>query len=481
MLVKLISHLFFPYEQDLVSLTFEMHSVNTRGFYFREEMHQPPPQPPKLKRYYTFLCPATLAAITFILLVLTIIAGQQHDFAHSDDYSIVYVCTPSILSVSPANPISYTHLPSQFNTSTLGQGLLNDTSSLKNRSAPLPVATESPNLLPRYHAAPDKRFGISDIDSAAAELSSAAGQSAAAAAASAAAPLASAVTSAAANASSLGHLVQEAKSELETIKDNLADELHEKLGIQQWYAVHLTNLCYGNFTPTATAANATWGARNCTAPFRWGESLNLTSMLNHSLAVGPYQLSLADIGLARDAAAAVDDALDLLRACLEAVFVMYMFAAAFVGLSVALSACAVFALKSNEVQEGQWAPTLARRTKQVFFHGTACATAAGWAFLLAGNVVTTWGGRRVVDAVRSSSTGAGRLGLQAFRGGRFLAMTWGAFAVFCFVLAYWAMEEWADWRRGRKYAPAKAAYLAKYGGDGYSSRGTSADLEKVSF
>lgn len=344
----------------------------------------------------------------------------------------------------------------------------------------MPVVTSPPVLLEKYHAVPDKRFGLSDISSAAAELTSDAGDGAAkatsvaAAGASKASSVASEVTSAV--ASSLGHLVQEAKSELETIKRDLADEAFAKLGIQQWYAVHLTDLCYGNFTPLATASNSTWGTRNCTTPFRFAESLNVTGMLNHSLGVGPYQLDLADIGLTRDAAAAVEDALDLLGTCIKTIFVMYMFASAFIGLSMTLSVCAVFALKSNEVQEGQWAPTLARRTKKIFFHGTASATAIGWTFLLIGNVVTTWGGRKVVDAVRQHGA---RLGLEAFRGGRFLAMTWGAFAVFCFVLLYWAMEEWADFRRGRKYAPAKAAYLAKYG-DGYSSRGTSADLEKVS-
>lgn len=43
------------------------------------------------KRYYSFLCPATLAFISFILVVLTIIAGQNPGFINADDYSIVYV------------------------------------------------------------------------------------------------------------------------------------------------------------------------------------------------------------------------------------------------------------------------------------------------------------------------------------------------------------------------------------------------------
>lgn len=67
-----------------------MHSVNTRGFYQGQDAYHH--QPPKLKRYYTFLCPATLAAISFILVVLAIVAGQPRGFAHADDYSIIYVC-----------------------------------------------------------------------------------------------------------------------------------------------------------------------------------------------------------------------------------------------------------------------------------------------------------------------------------------------------------------------------------------------------
>lgn len=342
--------------------------------------------------------------------------------------------------------------------------------------------TSPPSLLRRYRAAgPDKRFGISDLGSAAAALTSDAGSGASAAATAAAAgatKASSAVASAVGAAqSSLAHLVSEARADLETIEGPLADELSARLGLPQWYAVHLTTLCWGNFTPAAAAANATWGARNCTAPFRWGGNSvrDLTATFNRSLGAGPFQLNLADIGLARDAAAALDDAVALLDTCVRAVAALYVLAAACIGLSMTLSVCAVFALKSNEVQEGQWAPTLARRTKQIFFHGTALSTAAGWAFLLAGNVVTTWGGAKVVRAVRAH--GGEALGLRAFRGDRFLALTWGALAVFCFVLAYWLLEEWTDWRRGRRYAPAKAAYLAKFG-DGFDSRENSSDWGK---
>lgn len=338
------------------------------------------------------------------------------------------------------------------------------------------MVTDAPSLLRRYHAGPDKGLdarGFGDLTSEAGALTSEVGSAATSVSASAASAATSAVSVASSKVSSavgaaksgLAHLVQEAQDEVEKVKDDLADELSAKLGIQQWYAVHLTDLCFGNFTPNATAANSTWGVSNCTTPFRWGEVMNITSILNQSLSVGPFQLDLADIGMVQDVMGFIDEAVDLLDSCLKAIFAMYLFAAIFIGMSMLLSCGAVFALKSNEVQEGQWVPTTNRRTKMIFFHGTFGATVAGFVFLLIGNVVTTWGGQKVVEEVRKHGA---EFGLNAFRGGRFLAITWGAFAVFCFVLIYWTMEEFSDLKRGRKHAPAKAAYLAEYG-DGYDS------------
>lgn len=84
----LLSHS-FHFTSRNSSVSTNMDSYNTRGFYFGQEKFQQ--QPPKLKRYYTFLCPASLAAISFILVVLTIVAGQKPGFLHADDYDILYV------------------------------------------------------------------------------------------------------------------------------------------------------------------------------------------------------------------------------------------------------------------------------------------------------------------------------------------------------------------------------------------------------
>lgn len=185
------------------------------------------------------------------------------------------------------------------------------------------MVTDAPMLLNRYHAAPNKRFGLGDVTSVAGGavdgVTSVAGAGAAAAT-SVGAEAASAVQSVAAAAESgLGHLVDEAKDALEEIVDNLADELYKKLGIQQFYSIHLTDMCFGNFTPSATATNAGFGVVNCTTPLNWTEALNLTGILNESLGVGPFQLDLADIGMVQDVVDTIDKVMKILNSCLEAI------------------------------------------------------------------------------------------------------------------------------------------------------------------
>lgn len=374
--------------------------------------------------------------------------------------------TTSTFCLTPANTTS------KFNTSTLGKGLLNNTNTNTNttlQSAQSPQVTDPPNLLRRFHADPAKRFGISDLTSVGGDLTSEAGHatssvasavetkasSAESKATSIATEAASAVSSVAAAAtSSLAHLVDEARDELEEIEDDLADELYAKLGIQQWYAVHLTNLCYGNFTPSATAANATWGARNCTTTFDYTAGVaNLTHMLNQSLAVGPFQLDLADIGLVQDVMDGINTALSMLDGCVKAIFVMYFLAAVSVGACMVLSFGAVFALADDG-----YASVINRRAKRVFFHGAFWSAVVGFVTLLIGNLVTTLGGKKVVEEVRLHGA---QFGLNAYRGGKFMAMTWAAFALVCLVMLYWGFEEWVDFRNRRRYAPRRSVYDEK--------------------
>jgi hypothetical protein len=52
-------------------------------------------------------------------------------------------------------------------------------------------------------------------------------------------------------------------SELEGISGDIADKLAGKLGIKQWYSMHLMNMCKGTYTPSATASSAQLNVSSC--------------------------------------------------------------------------------------------------------------------------------------------------------------------------------------------------------------------------
>lgn len=54
------------------------------------------------------------------------------------------------------------------------------------------------------------------------------------------------------------------ESDLTPIENNLADELAAKLGIKQWYSMHMMDLCEGVYSPNATSPDASYNATSCT-------------------------------------------------------------------------------------------------------------------------------------------------------------------------------------------------------------------------
>jgi hypothetical protein len=52
---------------------------------------------------------------------------------------------------------------------------------------------------------------------------------------------------------------------LEGIENDITNELSAKLGISQWYSIHIMDACEGNFAPNATSPGAWFNTTNCTA------------------------------------------------------------------------------------------------------------------------------------------------------------------------------------------------------------------------
>lgn len=63
-------------------------------------------------------------------------------------------------------------------------------------------------------------------------------------------------------------LTAEAKNEIQEdiidIQNGVATNLSQTLGFQQWYSLHMLDLCYGTFSPNATAPDANHDVTACT-------------------------------------------------------------------------------------------------------------------------------------------------------------------------------------------------------------------------
>lgn len=72
----------------------------------------------------------------------------------------------------------------------------------------------------------------------------------------------------------VGSAATEAAGVLGDIEGDIADKLAAKLGIKEFYSLHVMDACEGDFSPNATASDAGYNVSSCTAPLKTGEYLN---------------------------------------------------------------------------------------------------------------------------------------------------------------------------------------------------------------
>ncbi|KUI60919.1 hypothetical protein VP1G_08116 [Cytospora mali] len=342
------------------------------------------------------------AIISFVLVMLTIFAGNKPGFM--EDYHVLY-----------------------FNTSTLGENLI---PSLKVR-APMPEPTAPPSLLNRFHAAPNEKrldvggalkgagSGLGDITSVGGDITSEGGNYATAAT--------SLAKSVATTAESVATSVAgEALDKLSDIENDIANQLAKKLGIKEFYSIHLIDLCYGDFKPNATDPDANFNVTNCTTPFDYG-LLNISALLDHELKVGPFSLNLADLGLTTD----IQDKINDIPKIIKVLVSMYIIAAVCIGLGLVASIGAVLIMPNPSAQ-------------MIIIINLGLAGLAVL-FLLIGNVLTTYGGKEIVKVVTKDGE---KFGLSAEKGIKFLAITWATFGLMLLTVFYWGYEFFAEKKRG---------------------------------
>lgn len=62
----------------------------------------------------------------------------------------------------------------------------------------------------------------------------------------------------------VGSIESEAASILNDIGNDVADKLANELGIDQFYTIHVMDLCQGDYSPNATVNNPSYNITNCT-------------------------------------------------------------------------------------------------------------------------------------------------------------------------------------------------------------------------
>jgi len=66
----------------------------------------------------------------------------------------------------------------------------------------------------------------------------------------------------------VGSAVSSGLVQLSNIEDDVANKLAKEIGIQQWYSLHATDVCQGNFIPDATTPKARYNVTSCTQPLQ---------------------------------------------------------------------------------------------------------------------------------------------------------------------------------------------------------------------
>lgn len=159
-------------------------------------------------------------------------------------------------------------------------------------------------------------------------------------------------------------------------------------------------------------------------------------MLDHDLGVGPFTLNLADLGLVQD----IQSGINTVSKFASAPVVIYFFAVAFIGLSMLGSIGAVFLIRRTQ-HSGDSFDSGNRRsfeisTKLLIMANLGLASSAVLALLI-GNLVMTIGMNKVVEEVTEH---ASKYGLNAYKGTKFLATTWAAFALMLLAAIWWVIE-----------------------------------------
>jgi hypothetical protein len=212
-------------------------------------------------------------------------------------------------------------------------------------------------------------------------------------------------------------------------------EIRQRLGVEDWYSMHMLNYCEGQYTPEE-AANATLKesdiSKNVTecAKSRAMYKFDPTRIIEEALNKTGLDVTLSDLNWPED----IQKGIDTLNALMAAMFVLYIIAICLIFVALVAS---IFAVLSS-----------GRLSACVNF---LIATLAFLAIGLASALVTAV----IVKGTDIINDKGKDIGLAAYWGGKFLALTWAATALMLIVLLAWIVEFCIGRRQNKRQPYAK--------------------------
>jgi hypothetical protein len=204
---------------------------------------------------------------------------------------------------------------------------------------------------------------------------------------------------------------------------------------QDFYSAHLLDYCYGQYTPDEIAnetlslsdidKNVT-GCSNTTAGF-W---FNPEEILQKALDKTPLDVTLNDLNWPDD----IQTGLDALRIVSVAAFVLYC-------IGIGLIFIALVAALVSIIADGRFTVCVNIMVVILAFLAIGLASALVTAVIVKGTDIINQYGKDI--------------GIEAHRGGKFLALTWATTALVFITLIVWSVEVCAGRRQRQAYVSAK--------------------------
>lgn len=244
------------------------------------------------------------------------------------------------------------------------------------------------------------------------------------------------------------------------VANNIAEKIADELGIHEWYSLHVQDMCFGTFRPNATARGASKNGTRCTKDVAMSKStetvhktntntiqdnFDITSLLEKELEDGPANIALSDIQWPD----AIQNGLDTLNTAFDASFILYCIGIGAAGLSILTSLLAIFL-------DGR-----------IFSLANGALAALSFFCLLITSIIIT--------IVQNKATGiinehGNDIGLYAYKGQKFLILTWVSVAAMFVSLLVW-MVLFCVGRKNKKreYTEKRGAH-SRGGFGGWRSR-----------